>query len=94
MRGLLSAYRRSPAGGGLVLVLAAAVTVLLAGPKQDETPGIVVIAVVVAIVAVQIAGARLGRGRRRAVEGAGPEITDPARAAREDPAGRDPRPPG
>lgn len=72
MRGLLSAYRRSPAGGGLVLVLGAALTVLIVGPKYDQTPAIVVIAVVGVIVAMGLAGARRGRGGEQGDPGGRP----------------------
>jgi len=48
----LAAYRLTPAGGGLLLVLVAALLVLLLGPRHDEAPAFVVIAVVLAIFAV------------------------------------------
>jgi hypothetical protein len=49
VRRLLNAYRLTPVGGAMVFVLLAAVLVLLLGPRHDEGPAFVVIAVVAAI---------------------------------------------
>ena len=53
MRRLLHAYRLSPVAGAVILVMAAAILVLTIGPKDDETPAFVVIAVVLAVVCVR-----------------------------------------
>ncbi len=63
MRRLLGTYRTSPIGGGVVLVLAAAILVLAFGPASDETPAIVVIAVIAALVCVRALPS--SRARRR-----------------------------
>ena len=54
MRRALRAYRLSPIGGAVVLVLAAAILILAVGPKQDEVPAFVVIAVVVTLICVRL----------------------------------------
>ena len=53
MRRLLRVYRTSPVGGGVVLVLAAAVLVLAFGSGESETPAWVVIAVVIALICLR-----------------------------------------
>lgn len=52
MRLRRSGGRPTPAGGAMVFVLGAALIVLLVGPHHDETPALVVIAVVLAIFVV------------------------------------------
>jgi hypothetical protein len=52
----------TPAGGAVVFVLVAAVLVLVLGPRRDETPAFVVIAVVVAIWVISAAGMSAGGG--------------------------------
>jgi hypothetical protein len=54
VRRLLRSYRLSPIGGGVALVLGAAILVLAVGPKHDEAPAFVVIVVVLALVCVRI----------------------------------------
>jgi hypothetical protein len=63
--------KRAPTtSGGLILVLGAAVMVLLVGPKHDETPAIVVIAAVLALLA--LAGfRRLAKSDEQSAEGSG-----------------------
>jgi hypothetical protein len=60
VRRLLGSYRLTPAGGALIFVLAVAVVVLLLGPRHEEAPAFVVIAVVIAILAVRGTTMRLG----------------------------------
>jgi threonine/homoserine efflux transporter RhtA len=55
VRRLLRAYRTSPIGGGVALVLVAAILVLAFGSRQSETAAWVVIAVIVAIVCLRAA---------------------------------------
>jgi hypothetical protein len=51
--------RLTPGASGLLLVLAAAVTVLVVGPAHDEAPALIVIAVALAILVIGLlAGAR------------------------------------
>lgn len=52
MRHRLSSYRVAPAGGAMLMLLIAAVALLLLGPKHDEVPAFVVIAVILAIFVV------------------------------------------
>lgn len=61
MRRALRAYRLSPIGGAVVLVLAAAILILAVGPKQDEVPAFVVIAVVIALICVRLTPTWFGR---------------------------------
>jgi hypothetical protein len=63
VRRLLDTYRLSPAGGGLALLLGAAILVLILGPKHDEAPALIVIVVVVAMFAVQAGGSRASMTR-------------------------------
>jgi hypothetical protein len=63
MREKLRAYRLTPAGGALVFVLAAAVLVLLIGPKHDQAPAFVLIVLVLFMFVVQSGGLRSPRGR-------------------------------
>jgi hypothetical protein len=42
----LAAYRLTPAGGGLLFILGAAVIVLAIGPRHDEGPAFIVIVLV------------------------------------------------
>ncbi len=64
MRRLLGAYRMSPIGGGVALVLAAAILVLAFGPATDETAAIVVIAVIAAVVCLRVLSPSRARNRR------------------------------
>jgi hypothetical protein len=52
LRRRLAAYRRTPGGGALVLVLGAALIVLLLGPRHDEGPAFIVIAIALALFVV------------------------------------------
>jgi hypothetical protein len=54
VRRLFGAYRLSPVGGGVVLVLGAAILVLAVGPQHDQTPAVVVIVVVIALICVRV----------------------------------------
>jgi hypothetical protein len=56
---ILDTYRLSPAGGGLALLLGAAILVLVIGPKHDRAPALIVIVIVVAVFAVQGGGSRV-----------------------------------
>jgi hypothetical protein len=50
---LLRAYRLSPVGGGVVLVLGAAILVLAVGPQQDRTPAVVTLVALIALLCVR-----------------------------------------
>ncbi len=58
MRERLANFRLTPAGGGLVLVLGAAVAVLVVGPSGEQVPAIVVIVIVAMMLLVQPGGTR------------------------------------
>ncbi len=64
MRRRISVYRITPAGGAMAMLLVAAATLVLFGPKHDEVPALVVI---VAVFAIFVVGAFPGglRTRRR-----------------------------
>src|SRR5271166_1962429 len=68
MRAPSRSARMTPAGGGLIIVLAAALVVLAVGPGHDQLPAVVVIAAGAAIFAIPRVGSRIARGwnaRRR-----------------------------
>lgn len=58
MKRILDTYRLSRAGGGLALLLGAAILVLVIGPRHDQAPALIVIVLVVAMFAVQGGGSR------------------------------------
>jgi hypothetical protein len=83
---ILDTYRLSPVGGGLVLLLGAAILVLIVGPGHDEAPALIVIVIVVAVFAVQGGGSRASFTRsldeRRSEFGpARPRLGDPRQDA-------------
>lgn len=86
MKQRLRGFRLSPAGGGLVLVLAAAVAVLAVGPYDEQVPAIIVIAIVVLVLVAQPGGSRAAWSRtldeRR--EEFGAHSRDPAEEAEQD----------
>jgi hypothetical protein len=86
VRRLARLYRRSPASGGLVLVLGAAILVLLVGPRHDRTAALVVIALTLLIIlgsagAMAVPRARAAERRR--------ESREPRERDEEDPPSRD-----
>ena len=62
MKSRLAAYRLTPAGGALLFVLGAALIVLVIGPRHDEGPAFIVIAIVLAML---LLGISRTAGRRR-----------------------------
>jgi hypothetical protein len=66
MKRWLGSYSLTPAGGAMLFVLIAAIAVLGLGPKHDEVPAFVVIAVVLAMFAIGSSpGGIRQRGRRQ-----------------------------
>jgi hypothetical protein len=66
MKRWLGSYSLTPAGGAMLFLLIAAVAVLLLGPKHEEAPAFVVIAVVLAMFVMGSSpGGIRQRGRRQ-----------------------------
>lgn len=63
MKGRLAAYRLTPSGGALLFILGAAVIVLVLGPRHDEGPAFIVIAIVLTMLFLS-SSPMAGRGRR------------------------------
>jgi hypothetical protein len=95
VRGRLRGRGPTPVGGGMLLVLVAAVAVLIAGPQGDRTPAIVVLVVMALLLVVRPGGTReaVSRSLGEDREGLDPRRREPRPDAGEE-AGRDPAPAG